>query len=48
LRTVQIYCNMIILEDEVYIESVQEDEHVSQANDDTPFNSTLPEPSSCK
>jgi hypothetical protein len=36
------------LEDVVYIDSVQEDEHVSWANNDTSFNLTLPEPSSCK
>jgi hypothetical protein len=36
------------LEDVVYIDSVQEDEHVSWANNDASFDSTLPEPSSCK
>jgi hypothetical protein len=36
------------LEDVVYIDSVQEDEHVSWAKDDTSFDSALLEPSSCK
>jgi hypothetical protein len=36
------------LEDVVYIDSIQEDNHVSRANNDTSFNSTLPEPSFCK